>query len=181
MLLHRFKSETDRGLRMAYASALGKLRVDEAVEPMLEFLGTSENRAMRLELTLALVRILGEESGFIRLSRQFPAAFGTAAAQMLEALGKRIERNDPESGLLVGRIKACADAFAHDDLGRGIALLQEVIEMTPRERIGETAAHVLEGCARGLARFGLARPEYVFLALQALNEEWRLKERRREA
>ena len=130
---------------------------------------------------MALVRILGEESGFIRLARQFPTAFGTAAAQMLDPLGKRIERNEPESGRLAGRIKACADAFAHEDLGPGIEILQEIIGMIPRDRIGETAGQVLDGCARGLARFGLDRPEYVFLTLQALNEEWRSKDRRREA
>jgi len=180
MLLHRLKSETDRGLRMAYASALGKLRVAEAVEHMLEFLRTSEDRSTRLELTLALARILGGESGFIRLSRQFPTAFGTAAAQALESLGKRIERNGLENDLLVRRIKACADAFDHEDLGLGITLLQGIIESAPRERISEAGTDILDGCARGLSGFGLARPEYVLLALHALNGERRSKDRRRE-
>jgi MFS family permease len=180
MLLERLKTETDRGLRMAYASALGKLHIVEAVEPLMEFLQGSEDRSTRLELALALARIVGDESSFIRLSRQFPTSFGTAAAQALESLGKRLERYGSESALGSERIQAAVDAFARDDLELGVSLLQEIIELAPRRSMSPSAPYILAGCARGLSGCGLARPEYVLLALHALNADRRSKDRRKE-
>ena len=69
MLLERLQSETDKGLRVAYASALGQLRSPEAIDTLFSILDSTENEGARLELALSLARMTGHEQPFVRLLR----------------------------------------------------------------------------------------------------------------
>ncbi|MFN8531334.1 MAG: MFS transporter [Anaerolineae bacterium] len=69
MLLERLKTETDKGLQIAYSSALGHLRCEEALDTLLHVLEITENEGARLELALVITRIAAEEEPFIRLVR----------------------------------------------------------------------------------------------------------------
>ncbi|MCC6191478.1 MAG: MFS transporter, partial [Anaerolineales bacterium] len=57
LLLERFERESDHGLRMAYAAALGKLGETQAVGPLLAFLRTRRDPSARKELALTLARL----------------------------------------------------------------------------------------------------------------------------
>ena len=61
-LLERLKTETDKGLRIAYASALGNLQFAEAIPALLDILATTENEGARMELALALARVIGGDN-----------------------------------------------------------------------------------------------------------------------
>ncbi|MBZ0291629.1 MAG: MFS transporter, partial [Anaerolineae bacterium] len=65
LLLERLNSETDKGLCMAYASALGNLGSAEAVDKIVAFLGETDNEGARFELVLALARMVDGEHTFI--------------------------------------------------------------------------------------------------------------------
>jgi predicted MFS family arabinose efflux permease len=67
IFMERLKAEPDKGLQMAYASTLGKLQTKEAAPLLLDVLEDTRNHGARLELVLALVRIVGDEGSYIRL------------------------------------------------------------------------------------------------------------------
>jgi HEAT repeat protein len=156
---------------MAYASALGKLRVPEAVAPLLDVLHGATDRISRLELSLALARIIGDEGPFIKLVRQVRTEIGTASAQALEGLTRRLEKDEPEGTRLPALARDCTNAFARNNLGEGAALLKDLIETVRPDHASEPGGQVLQECARRLGQIGAEREEYVLLALYALNVE----------
>ena len=86
MLLEELRGEADKGLQMAYASALGNLRATEATDDLLLLLETMDNPGARMELALALARLVGNDYLFTRLLRQMRSDPGTTAAQTLSHL-----------------------------------------------------------------------------------------------
>ncbi|RIK36582.1 MAG: hypothetical protein DCC57_22350 [Chloroflexi bacterium] len=166
-LLARLDVETDKGLQMAYASALGNLRAEEAVGPLLALLAVTENRGARLELALSLARIVGEEHPFIQLLRQVRADPGTALSQAVAAMRKRQERG--ASGADLERtLTECEERLARGDLAQGCRLLARSLQEMPRERLDEAGALILAECARQMAQTGAEPLDYVLLALHTL-------------
>jgi hypothetical protein len=170
LLLERLGRETEQGLCMAYASALGKFRMVDAIRPVLGLLRATEDTASRLELSLAVARIIGDEGPFIKLVRQARTGPGTAAAQVLAAVAKKFDDDRSDSERLRASAQGCGAAFARGNLGEGARLLQGLIEEVRRERAEPPAAQVLEECALRLAETGAARQEYVLLALFTLDQ-----------
>jgi MFS family permease len=168
-LRHRLAYESDYGLRVAYASALGQLGVAEATGEILELLGESEDEASRMELALALARIVGDEHGFIQLLRQARLELGTATAQALAGLNKKLERLYPDEPALAATAAAAADALAHEDLPAGSARLVDLIHELPGACAGDSHQLILTEAARRLAHDGVLRHEYLLLAIHALN------------
>jgi HEAT repeat protein/MFS family permease len=165
-LLHeRLQTETDKGLRIAYASALGRLRWHAALPTLFEVLETTENEGARMELALAIARSLDDEQHFIGLLRGMRQDRGTTAAQEIVAWRRRHEKTlEPE---LREQLDQCADLFARDQMDDGARCLSAVFGLiTPPE--DETARLILESCAKCLSDCGGSRPEYVVLALHAL-------------
>lgn len=171
-LLERFTTESDHGLRMALASALGKLRVTTAVEPILDFLQETEGQSSRLELALSVARLLGDEPHLVHLWRQTRTEAGTALAQAVEAQKKKLARtrHGKQATQTVADLNAVADAFARDDLGRGASLLGAFVAEAPLEDCTPERQAVLRACAARLAEHQAQRFEYVLLALVALRQ-----------
>jgi MFS family permease len=157
ILLERIRTETDIGLRIAYAAALGKLGGSEAAGDILSHLRERRDASARKELALALARLVGEEHHFIQLFRHAETDLGTAAAQALGAL----DEGDDAA-------RECADAFAHEDLDRGVRLLAQLIRGFSAGQPDSLCALVLQECADGLEEYGAGRVEYLILALHAL-------------
>jgi MFS family permease len=145
MLLDGFRQEEDKGLLMAYASSMGKLGAVEAVPELLQLLHEFENEGARLELALALARLVGAEHYFIQLVRQVRADPGTAIAVAVSNLRKELPTG-PTSMLL----------------GDAIANLPETL-FTP------TAWLILQECGRCLRESGDEHIEYVLLALHVMH------------
>jgi HEAT repeat protein len=167
-LLERLTTEQDHGLRMAFAAALGQMREAKAVDQLLAFLRTSQDKASRMELALALARIVGHEFHFIQLLRAARSEPGTAAAQAITAVKKRIVDFESVGGELTTPLDDCAEAFARGELARGTALLSRLIRMLPAHGYRETCGVVLRDYAERLDEFGMARIEYLLLALHTL-------------
>jgi hypothetical protein len=169
LLLERLATETDNGLRMAYASALGKLEVTAATDQMLSFLYSSQDKASQMELALALARIVGQEHHFIQLLRAVSEEPGTAASQAITAAKKRIEEFETVGDELSALMEECADVMAHGELAQGTVLLSRLIRQVPGDGFCDTCAVILLDCADRLDEFRTARTEYLLLALHAMH------------
>ncbi len=167
LLLERLVNETDKGLQMAYASALGNLGAKEAVDHLLGLLYATHNEGARLELALTLARIVGDEHHFIQLLRNVRSDPGTAVAQELNILKRRLLRdhaNDPQEPLYL----TCVDFFARGDLAEGAKALSELIDQSPLQELAPVQQKVLRECGLRLREFGPAHQEYMLLALHTL-------------
>jgi hypothetical protein len=169
ILLERLATETDKGLRMAYAAALGKLEVAAATDQLLSFLYSSQDEATQMELALALARIVGQEHHFIQLLRAVSEEPGTAASQAITEAKKRIEEFETVGDELSAMMEECADAMARGELAQGTKLLSRLIRRVPGDGFCETCAVILLDCADRLDEFGASRTEYLLLALHAIH------------
>lgn len=161
-LLHeRLQTESDPGLQMAYASALGNLQASEAISTVFDLIPSFENQGARLELALSLARMTGSEHQFVRLLRQARDDSGTAIAQELIHLSHEA----PLSSLDPAQMQACIDSFAHEDIAGGKAQLLALLRLLPNGMT--TSGKLLHGCADGLERDGYT--EYVLVALHVLH------------
>jgi MFS family permease len=166
-LTRRLRSEPDEGLRVAYASALGNLRAGSAAPALLELLAASEDEATRMELALALARMMAREHEFIQLWRSLRTSSGTVAAQTVTALRKRLARSTPPTDL-PALLDRCADALARNDFAQGAGLLAQVIEQMPFSSRADAQALIVGAAGRQLARYEFTRREYLLLALSGL-------------
>ncbi|MBN1886365.1 MAG: MFS transporter [Thermoflexales bacterium] len=169
VLLARLKGETDRGLQIAYASALGHLRVEEAAGTLLGLLWASQETASQMELALALARIAGDEHHFIQLVRRVRAEPGTAAAQALIEIKKRLGAEVAADGELAAAMDGSAEALAREDLAAGVPLLSELLGRLLAQDPPPRYAPILGECALRLKEAGTHRMEYVVLALHTLH------------
>jgi MFS family permease len=166
IMLERLKSETDKGLRIAYSSALGNLRLSEAVPTLLEVLGKTENEGARLEIALALARVIGHEHQFIRLLRQIRSDRGTAVSQALTVIKRHVGSGYDEASNM---ITECADTFAREELEDGIERLIQVVRLMLPDLESRVCKTVLEACVAQLEISKSARLDYLLLALHSLH------------
>jgi hypothetical protein len=169
VLLERLANETDDGLKLAYASALGQLGAEEAVGELLALLRASKSRDVQMEVALALARIVGDEHGFIQLLRQMRGEAGTAMSQNVTALKKKLGecRVDGEVDL-PAMLDRCAETLAQQDMEQGAALIGSIACLLPTEALSDACAEILQNCTERLAEFGAERLEYVILALHVM-------------
>lgn len=167
-LLVRLATERDEGLQVACASTLGKLGAQEAIQPLLQLLRASQDETMRMELALALARMVGEESTFIRLYRQIRSQPGTAAAQAISQIKRKLLHAPAEFAALHRELDHCADIFANENLDKGAVELGAALQRTPIQSFGENVAPIFTECIEQLIRSGAARLEYLLLVLHLL-------------
>jgi MFS family permease len=172
LMLERLKTETDKGLQIAYASAMGKLRVEAALDPLFELMGSITNEGARMELALSIARILDDEPYFIRLLRNLRADPGTTASQELAAWKRKTERTvSPQIRILA---EDAADYFARDQLDDGAQRLSQINAHVTLAN--SRASTVLNRSAELLIQRGASQLEYVVLALVALHASDRINE-----
>jgi HEAT repeat protein len=167
-LLERLNRESDEGLRVAFAAALGTLRCDAATPTLLAMLREQAHPQPQMELALALARIVGEEHYFVHLMRQMGRERGTALSQAVTALRKKLG-NSKAGSEVRDLMNECAETLARQDVTAGIALLACTVKRFPLSQPATPAGQVLEACLAGIEAFGLERIEYTILALHTLN------------
>lgn len=170
ILLTRLQDEPDYGLRIAYASALGKLKAHEATPVLLPLLQDADDESIRMELALAVARTVGDEHYFIQLLRQARTETGTALAQAAASLRRKISKLAGEQGQAMVALDRASDRLARNDLVGGAENLRELIEHLPPERLTDGAKVVINACATQMAHLGAARLEYLLLVLHTLHE-----------
>ena len=170
-LLDAFIREEDKGLQMAYASTFGKFQHTDAIEPVLRVLDEMQNEGARMELALALARIVGQERAFIRLARQAQDDLGTPAAQILTGLKGKLSKSRPGDETLLDTLTRCADTLARNDLDTGAGLMAQLITDLTETLPDSPTRTILRACAVALPIHRAERPEYLILALHSLGSE----------
>jgi hypothetical protein len=166
LLVERLQEEKDKGLQMAYASALGNLQWAEATPMLLQLLAQTENTGARLELALTLARIVGSEHNFVSLLRQVRSDPGTATAQALSSYRKRNEKKLSQE--VVTQLLTCEDTLARGEIDHGCRLFGALIPNLPLESMDSAQATILKECGAQLVNSGADHTEYILLAIHAL-------------
>ena len=182
-IVARLTTEEDVGLQLAFAAALGQLGAEEAISPLLTLLRRSKSADARVEFTLALGRLVGEEHHLIHLQRRTASEAGTALSREVTALksklskvnhsgtalpDRRMGRPDHESE--IGRtLNAAAQALALHDLPGGIDLLRSALQRLPHDRLAGSCGVVVQECVERLEELGSQRLEYAVLLLHAID------------
>jgi HEAT repeat protein len=167
ILLDRLASEQDVGLQMAFASTLGILGATEATGLLLELLRDADTEDARMELTLAVARLAGEEHPFIQMQRRATSEPGTTFSQAVTALRNKLAKSQLNDPQLTTALDDAAEALAQDDLARGVDLLCAALQMLPNGCLSETSGTVVGECVRQMKKSRSRRIEYVILALHA--------------
>ena len=161
------RTETNHGIKIAYAQALGKMRSAVMLGEMLDFLQSLDDPSLRSEMALAIARIIGDESQYIYLWRQLRYDFATAAGQQMLVIRKEItEKTHPEMASLAD---AAAIAFASGDTKKGLNLLvslMRVMPVAPEGMYGQILSHASSVIEAHTSKHN----EYILLALFTLAE-----------
>jgi HEAT repeat protein len=170
LLRELLKNEKHDSIRVAYASALGVFRAEQALDDLMALLQRLANDSLRGEVALAIVRIIGDEHQFVSLWRSTRLDFGTGCAQALAVLHKRIAAEWPFSVPRDETLDAAKQALAAQDLDVGAESLGRLIRYAPLDRLPPRLASVLVECGCQLEQSGAERKEYVLLTLTILHE-----------
>ena len=165
-IMARLQSESDYGLRVAYASALGQLKTTEALPTILQLLADAEEDKAQSELALAVARMVGEEHKYIQLLRQARVDEGTAVAQELLALSKKWPTLAPTADPVV--VEECAEQWSLNEFTEGINLFLEFSKELSQDKLTDVESMILQDCSVQINRFGAIRFEYVLLLLHVL-------------
>lgn len=163
--------ESDVGLLLAYSSVLGRLQIVEATDQLLALLAGSPSRSSRREMALALARLMGDENNFVTLLRQCDQEAGTALAQAVLALRKRLEKTEGDAAASAA-LEQAARTLARHEIADGIAQLAGAIRLLPVEGQAPHVLALLEETTLRMEQFGVQRMEYPILALHALTVAW---------
>ncbi len=164
--------ESDVGMLLAYSSMLGRMQITEATEQLLALLASSPSRSSRREMALAVARLVGDENNFVTLLRQCDQEAGTAMAQALLALRKRLDKGREAAGAVSSALDHCARTFARHEVETGIAELAGIIALLPSERQARHVTAIVQEAALRMQQYGAQRMEYPILALHALTVAW---------
>lgn len=166
--IERLRNETDEGLRIAYGSALGKLRCKEVLGDMVELLRNAEGKIPRTELAWALANMVGTERYYVRLWRKISMDPGTTVAQALLNIKKDLIKLCPPDSGVDDAVNSCVGSFAKEDFESGTSMLAELIDTLPMNELDDVSRKLLSECARCLREFGFARVEYIVLAFHTM-------------
>jgi HEAT repeat protein/Na+/melibiose symporter-like transporter len=170
--IKRLHEEPDDKLRLAYASALGMMRVKEAVGDLLTLLQRMNDPVLRDELTLAVARIIGPEWYYMQLWRSTREDFGTSIAQAIYDLSDELSRKHRVDREQLELVRKAASAFSQNSLEIGVENWTEFLSQFLKTSMSDsTVAKVIEHCAEQLMPFNSDRKVYMLLSLQAVNEE----------
>ena len=172
LLLARLGEEEDKGLQMAYASALGNLQMHEATSQLLNMLQTTANPGARLELALSLARIIGDEPNFINLLRRFRNDAATTSAQEVRGLAGKVPAGWPDAATIEQTLRRSSTAFAENRLAAGATLLHEALIKQAQTRADGNTQHIQEACLEHLVSYDIEHPEYLLLLLHSLRAGW---------
>lgn len=167
IFLDKFRTEPNPALRVAHASALGRLRASEATNEIFALLRQVKPQTMRGEIGLALARLAGDERFYMQHWRPLLANPNMAAAQALLNLQKQTKALG--NARLTTLVENCAEHFAQNNSLKGVQILSELLGELSKTGVDPTLVDILSQCATGLDEFGDNRLEFILLSLHTLN------------
>ena len=178
-LLASFLTETDKGLKMAYAAALGGLGYTPAIPAILQLLQETSNPRARPEIALDLARMVGKEADFIHLLRQVHSDESLALSSILSQIKRTAKRTAKNKGMhtaghdmmqgeaIQQHLSSAIEKFASGQKEAGKADLVSLIHLLPTCNNGPTD-QILRECALRMDGSEVEHGEYLLLAVYAL-------------
>lgn len=166
-LLRRMEENQDSGLQMAFTSALSKMGAVEAIPEMLDLLTETEDQFLRMEIALALGRLMSDEGDFVRLLRNVRQDPGTATSQVLIEINRKVD--SPAGEKLHSKLEDSIDSFARNDLESGVSQLAGLTIELDDGRFSIPVSQVLQGSAANLKSDGIDRLDFLVLLLHTLS------------
>jgi len=171
LLRERLRVPSRGPRRVAYATALGRLRDEEAIPDVLALLDeTDANLPLQQELGLCIARVLGQEKAFMQLWKQTQPSLGEGLARALLAKPRARQAHSAKTGTEARALAECADRFARGDLHGGARHLVTVLADQPSSAAHPSRACVAAACVRALRADGAPRPVHLLLAVLVLKE-----------
>ena len=165
--LDKLNYESNPVLKIAYISALGHLRANQAIDQIFTVLRQTDNETHRAEIGLALARLAGDEKYYMQHWHSLRANPATITAQALLAMQKQAVSTKQDT--MARQIESCAAKFAQGESNPGASQLQEITLHLSQTWPNTPQAQILAQCAAGLAEFGESRLEIILLSLHTIN------------
>jgi MFS family permease len=162
----KLRQEPNPRLRLAYVSALGKLRAAGSVGQLFDLLPQARSEVSRGEIGLAIARIVGDEKYYLQHWRSLQSDFNTSTAQALLAFQKPADRYGMAE--LAEVAEAGSRSFAAGEIDAGVTILTTMMLWLPNQDLDDIMAEVLRRCIASLQEYGGTRKEYVLLSLHTL-------------
>lgn len=172
LLEARLHDELDEGLALAYASALGGLRHAPALPRVLAMLRSTRSPAATRELTLAVGRLISDETYLIRLWRRLQPDPGTSLSEAMLTLRRPMLRRLGHDRDLAEAIDRVIQALADGELQQGAAHLAQLTDLLTLDQFDETVRSVLVESAKAMSGDQALRQEYILLTLCALDAQF---------
>jgi MFS family permease len=163
LLLDAVREETDMGLKVAFASALGKLKAIQAAPDLLDILYRDRYPSSQKEMGLSLARLLDAETAYIQLARSLLADPGTALAQQVENLRRSLNRRFPEQEDLILQFESAVVLFARGELEMGLQEFSTAVKSLPMDKLPSHFRQIFAECITRMQEFGFERTEYIIL------------------
>jgi HEAT repeat protein len=167
-LLRRLDGDRDVGERIAYASALGQLRAQEAAEGMLKLADQMPSTLWMSELNLALSRLAGDERFFVQLWRQMRSDPSTPSSRAMDKCVKALRRRRFASADMVDLARQVSGALARHEFSAAGELLAKLVAMLPEQSMPRCLSAILKDSAERVRQGGPAQMETLPLALHCL-------------
>lgn len=169
LVVERLREEDDVGLQLAFASAAGMLGATQATDRLLTLLRDARGEDARIEFTLALARLVGQEHGFVQLQRRVASEPGTALSQAVTVLKGRLARSPLNDERVQEGLDAAALVLAQEDVPGGVALLRKALTHLALDCVEGACGTILRECISRMEEYGAHRLEYVLLVLNAFD------------
>jgi len=132
---------------------------------------TFDNEGARQELAVDIARLLGDERNLVGLFRQTRVDAGTAIAQELTGIEKRLGKSHVEDGPLRGALRRASDLFARQELEEGVDFLCRSMRAWLADDVvttNQTIRTILSALADQLEVTTASRMEFILLSVHTL-------------
>lgn len=162
----KLKEHSTDNERLAFAAALGALKVESALPEILALLHSTpqQNISARAELAMTVARMVDAEADFFRLWNALPEDPGTALAGALLDTRRKWKALFTPAKLSTREIRQCAELFATGDLSAATRRLTELLSR-PMAALPPAHETILAECRKTLAGPDAPRMEYLALVL----------------
>jgi len=138
------------------------------VPELLSLMQTCQDPHARLELALALARLVGDENFFVRLAREVRSDPDTPLAQSITSTEKRLEKAGLSGRSTAVEWNDCASTFSQGDYHTGVVKFLDLLSGIPFQQLRPVERVILDDCVQHLVEHGEIRMDYLLLALHTL-------------
>jgi len=166
MLLEKFNK--DEMVKSAYADALGILRCEEAIVPIINYMSEVEDQVTRQSLAYSVASIVGNENLFLLMLREIRRNLSETREELVYYVRKKLPSmtDDPKKTReFVDKIQFYLNEQDYSNVAK---TLGDIIELIPEDRLSQQAWTVIKHALPLYAKGGPEFKEFAMLTIHAL-------------